>query len=117
MAGSLSNLAIVKLDGTTFRCKPGASVTMGGREAEAQVDVSGNLDYLETPVAGGVEFTVPAAADTDVAFLKQWRGTVTVEFLDSGKVYSGASGRVTNNLQISGGELAVTIACSEMVEQ
>jgi hypothetical protein len=114
---TLSNNGIVKLDGVTFRCKPGLTVTLGGEEKEAQVDAAGNVDAMVTRVAGGIEFTIPAADDTDIAFLKAFRGTATAEFLDSGKVYTGGGAFVTNNLSISGGELSVTIACREMIEQ
>lgn len=105
----LSNNGIVKLDGTTFRCKPGLSVTMGGEEREPQVDAAGNVDFMITRVPGSVDFTIPAAEDTDIPFLQSFEGTATVEFLDSGKVYTIGAAKVTNNLQISGGELAVTI--------
>lgn len=105
----LSNNGIVKLDGTTFRCKPGLSVTLGGEEREPQVDAAGNVDFMVARVPGAVEFTIPAAEDTDVAFLQSFNGTATVEFLDSGKVYTIGGARVVNNLQISGGELSVTI--------
>ena len=117
MATALSNNGIVKLDGTTLKCKPGLTVRMGGEEREAQVDAAKNVRFMVTNAPGGVDFTIPADEDTDVAFLKAFEGTVTVEFLDSGQVFTGGGGRVVNNLEISGGELQVQIVCSEMIPQ
>ena len=114
---TLSNNAIIKLDGVTLRCKPGASVDTGGTTSEEMVDAAGNVDFMETRVAGGAEAVIHADADTDIAFLKAFRGTATVEFLDSGKVFTIGGARITNNLVISGGELPITIRGREAIPQ
>ena len=113
----LSNNGIVKLDGVTFRCKPGLSVTLGGEEREPQTDAAGNVDFMVTRVPGQIEFTVPAADDTDIPYLQAFNGTATAEFLDSGKVYTIGRARVVNNLAISGGELQVTVVGSAAIIQ
>lgn len=117
-APKVSTNAIVKIDGTTIKVMPGLKVMMGNPELEAVVAADGSVQYKETPQAGGFDFTAIAANDTTLATLLALDGgTVTAEFLDSGKVYTGGNAKVTNRLEVGDGQIPVTIACNPVIEQ
>lgn len=109
MATKLTGMTYVFLNGQKLRSKPEATMSPGGKIAEAVADSSGICGHRTKEIAAGkIECTLICGADTDVSALQEWEGTA-VFATDSGQTYGIAEAKVTGEVKIKGGESDVTI--------
>lgn len=98
----VTGIVKIYLDGELIRSKSGASITFGGYEKTAQ---KGHKLYgfSEEFVTSEIEFTIAHMADTDVAQLNAFEGTLIFE-TDTGKSYTVANATTTSPGKLTGGE-------------
>jgi hypothetical protein len=98
MANPVS-IAKVILDGVDLGTKPGAKFNPGGKKHTTQM-ASGKItgpsyEPLQSSITCAFEYT----ADTDLDFVRKFRGPITVEY-DNGDVWTISEGWIMNSADI-----------------
>ena len=94
--------AIVRLDGTSLRSKPGASIDIGGFERTEDVADGGVIGYTEKPVPSVITATLAHVSSTKYAALRDAVDVSLVFECDNGKRYTVQGGFLTKPPKITG---------------
>lgn len=105
----VTGVCIIKIDGNTYRTKPGASIKFGGIERKPQYGDGRLIGYAEEPVAAEVSGTLTHTGDTDVQALVDSSNVTLVFQCDSGPNYIVREAFLTTPPTLTGGEGELTV--------
>lgn len=113
--GQVTGRVYISLGGQRLRSKEGASLEMGGIEREAAVSDAGVDGHTEKVVPPKVDCTINHTADTSMADIRAFTGTLTFE-TDTGRIYTLQEAWCAKPPKLTKGEVTLEFMAVECVE-